>query len=569
MPFLPDVEESIWRSTQGNPLFVEEVLRLLAADASLVEGGALPIPHGVREVIRQRLGLLDEAASRLLDVAAVIGVEFDVLALSATAHASGADTASALARAESVGVLVPAGDGRRRFGHALMREAIYNDIPATRRSELHAEVSDVLERPGTSEPPLTEVAHHALSAGPRDPDRLIDRTIRAARAMVSSYALEDAVRLLERADSVLSTLPEESPRHAELWLALGDARMRAGDARGGAASCLRVAARAKAMNDAPLLARAALAYGSEFTMGLTDPTLKSLLEEALTRLAPEHRALRARLEGRLAASLQPAPDVDGVAAMATRAIADARDLGDDETLLEVLHTASAALTDAVLVPGIRGNQLDAVRLATKLGRSSQAPSCVYPPHFSPRRARRRWRPPKRTSTRTKRWRARPGSLGTSGPSRFFARCVRLLEGRFRRRRRAGQRRAREIIATVADPGLPSLVDVADSLHRLQSARSAQPSSIALEPELLARCAPDGTRERNTLTSFAGVACARWPARPRRRARSSPAMIPLELGDGTNPRVGRMMALTAGSNAAIEDQAAEPVRAASPVGVASG
>ena len=169
-------------------MFVQEVLRLLAAEPELARGSALPIPHGVREVIRQRLGLLDDASVRLLDVASVIGVEFERAVLSATARTGETDVASAIAHARKVGVLVDAGGGRERFGHALIRDAIYNDLPASRRVELHAAVADALERSHPDDPPLSEVAHHTILAGPAEADRLVDRSIRAARAFSDAYA---------------------------------------------------------------------------------------------------------------------------------------------------------------------------------------------------------------------------------------------------------------------------------------------------------------------------------------------------------------------------------------------
>lgn len=362
-----DVEEAIWRSTQGNPLFVEEVMRLLAADPALAQTAAIPIPHGVREVIRQRLALLDEKALRLLDTGAVMGIEFDASLLAITAGSNDVEVGAMIAHARRVGVLAQAGEGRERFGHALIRDALYNDLPASRRAEIHGAFADALERSRDAENRLSEIAHHTLLAGPSAADRLIDRSLRAARAFGAVHAHEDAVRCLERAESALATQRDPDERTGELWLALGDARMGAGDVAGGADACLRVIQLARDLEDGSLFARATLAYGAEFTVGSTDPTLKALLEEALARLGPGDRALRVRVEARLAASLQPAPDPEAVASMALRAIEMAKALGDDRTLLDVIHTASAALIEAVLVRDGAALQLEAVRLATRLG----------------------------------------------------------------------------------------------------------------------------------------------------------------------------------------------------------
>jgi tetratricopeptide (TPR) repeat protein len=153
--------------------------------------------------------------------------------------------------------------------------------------------------------------------------------------------------------------------------------MRLGDLAGGRACALRVAETARSLEDNALFARAALAYGAELTAGHTDATMRSLLEETLERLdgaatgiasaRMELQKLRVRARARLAACLQPAPDPAAVARMSLDAVAEARALGDDPTLLEVLRNAGATLGEAYFVPeGIELDR-DAVRIATSLG----------------------------------------------------------------------------------------------------------------------------------------------------------------------------------------------------------
>ena len=74
------VVAAVHRATDGNPLFVRELIRLFAAEGRLHGGdvsAGLPIPDRVREVVHSRLRLVSQECHRLLSVAAVIGRDFD------------------------------------------------------------------------------------------------------------------------------------------------------------------------------------------------------------------------------------------------------------------------------------------------------------------------------------------------------------------------------------------------------------------------------------------------------------------------------------------------------------
>jgi tetratricopeptide (TPR) repeat protein len=327
----------------------------------------VPIPLGVRDVIRQRLDVLDERSLEVLDVAAVIGVEADESTIASVSGRPREEVIASLEAAERAGVLARIHDRRFRFTHALVRDALYGDIARTRRRALHSAVADVLDRSNT--PSLTEIAHHAIVAGVG----IAPRVSRAARALSLAYADEDALPLLEGAVAALDDAGDMRGG-AELRLVLGQTRMRLGDLAGGKACCVRAAETARSLTDAALFARAALTHGAELIPGHTDPTMKGLLEEALDRLSLLQRAegheaavLRARLEARLAATLQPAPDPQAVARMAVDAVRAARALGDEPALLEVLHNAGAALGEAVFDPEGLEMAREAIRIASMLG----------------------------------------------------------------------------------------------------------------------------------------------------------------------------------------------------------
>jgi hypothetical protein len=141
----------IHRRSGGNPFFVRELARVLAAGGDLAA-----VPAGVRDVVRYRVATLPDAAQTVLRHAAVAGLDVDVDLL------PGAGVLDALELAATRGFLVELGPGRFRFAHALVRDTLYEDLSQSRRARLHAHLAEALER---SRPHDVEaIAHHSLHA---------------------------------------------------------------------------------------------------------------------------------------------------------------------------------------------------------------------------------------------------------------------------------------------------------------------------------------------------------------------------------------------------------------------
>ncbi|MGH2717119.1 MAG: AAA family ATPase, partial [Actinomycetota bacterium] len=130
---------AVFRQTEGNPLFVREVVRLLASEGRLKVDDAHPpevldIPVNVRDAIGRRLEHLSPACNEALSVASVIGREFDIAVLAAALAMAADRLEGALEEAVAARVLVGLPDaGQRsriyRFNHTLMRETIYGQVP--------------------------------------------------------------------------------------------------------------------------------------------------------------------------------------------------------------------------------------------------------------------------------------------------------------------------------------------------------------------------------------------------------------------------------------------------------
>ena len=287
--------------TEGNPLFVDEVVRLLAAQGRLVgleDAGRPAIPPTVREVIAQRLAHLPEACTDLLMRAAVVGREFSLLTLGRVAGDEPLDVLDP-ALAAHVVVEVPEVRGRLRFSHGLIRDALYEELPPGQRSRTHRRIGEVLERVYAPDPDThaAELAYHFFEgAQSGDADKALRYAIVAGDRAGASLAYEEAVRLYRMGLELLDGLDavDEQVR-CDLLLAVGDAEMRAGDGDRAKESFWRAAEIARREQLRDRLARAALGYGGRFVWSRagSDSRLVPLLEEALAAVEPGDSGVRA------------------------------------------------------------------------------------------------------------------------------------------------------------------------------------------------------------------------------------------------------------------------------------
>jgi predicted ATPase len=367
----PTLVAAITEETEGNPLFVGEVVTLLAAEGRLDEvasaGWRPALPSSVKEVIGRRLHRLTQECVGVLEQASVVGREFPLDVLSRLSDRPTPELLGVLDEAITARVItdVPGAPGRLRFAHALVRDTLYDALPQTRRLELHRATAESIE--ATSGPDVTgrlsELAHHLFLALPAvDAPTAVSYARRAGDQAQSVLAHEEAARLYRTALQALELVPEPSRElECRLLISLGGAIMAAGDAPSAKDSYLRSVVLARSLGATDLLAEAALGYG-----GLTlwsrageDPLIIALLEEALEALGAEETPLRARVLARLAAGLRDEHDPARREALSELAVAIARRLGDDRILTHVLDGRSAAIL-------LRDNQHERLETAEEL-----------------------------------------------------------------------------------------------------------------------------------------------------------------------------------------------------------
>lgn len=362
-----EVESTVFRATQGLPLFLVELVRLLMAGGGLrasLGASRLPIPFGVRESIRQRLASLSPDLLIALEIASVLDPSISAGLLAEVSGIEADDAALRLAGLVDRHVLVERDNGSYAFDHALVREVVYRDLPLTRRHELHALAGDALAR--RPDAGAAEVARHFFDAGARHRDRAVDYALLSAEHAAELGAYDDAITTLEHARRALADIGARG-RLANVDLGLGRVLMQSGNFERGRAACLRAAEEAQVQEDVTLLAESALAYGAATVPSMVISELVRLLGEALERIDEAH-PLRPRLMARLAAARQPEPpSFEEPIRLARDAFSAARALGDERLLLCTLHDGMGALMDLSDPRERRLLNEEAGRLAARLG----------------------------------------------------------------------------------------------------------------------------------------------------------------------------------------------------------
>ncbi len=366
-----ELAAQVHAETEGNPFFATEIGRLLGSEASGGDANAtLPIPETVMEAVARRLERQSASCRETLTFASVIGREFDPAVVEAVSGAREDEVYGALEEAASARLLagLPNAPGRLRFSHILVRDALYESIPAPRRVRLHHAIGAALEMlySENREPHLAEVARHFLAGGRPVRDKAIEYAQRAGDRAASQLAHEEAVRHYKAALDVLdATGSGDADRACELLLSLGEALSRAGRGQEAREVLRRAAALAERTGKTDRLARAAFEYGGRFawSRASTDPFLVPLLERALAAIGAADSADRVKLLARLATAIRDEPSRARRVRIAEEAVQIARRLDDPETLAFALEGHWTAVEG----PDTAGGGIEPGAMLVKLG----------------------------------------------------------------------------------------------------------------------------------------------------------------------------------------------------------
>ncbi|MDQ4130352.1 MAG: AAA family ATPase [Actinomycetota bacterium] len=313
--------ELVVSKSEGNPLFVEEILHSLIERRLLTrnpEGGwtlsgalsDLEIPDSIHGLLLDRIDRLPDGARDLLKVASVIGRRFSLRMLDAVAERLGlVGGRTELGVLEGAGLLEVASVEpvlEYAFRHPLLHEAAYRSLLRQQRRRLHRVVGEVLaEVVGDRDGELAAVlASHFEQAG--DLDRAVDHLIAAGEHALRRLANREALLFYERAAAAVPPEPlgpEEVDRRLRLLIGLGRAQHRVRGSDEARATFARAAELARTHDRPERLAEATLGRAEAWVVWDTEGQLVDPLEEALDRLPEAPSPLRARVLARLAQAL--------------------------------------------------------------------------------------------------------------------------------------------------------------------------------------------------------------------------------------------------------------------------
>ena len=253
------LRSTVLARTEGNPFFVEEVLRSLMEDGTLIRGDSgwhvegearqIAVPDTLNAVLSARLDQLDEESKQVAQVAAVVGREFSVEALGAL-DPGAANLDGPLMTLQRRGLIRETSRVPRRvfaFKHWLTQDTAYNSLLLSTRRVLHARMADWLQ----SEEPdrVGDIARHLLEA--QQYDRALPYAVVAGDQAARAFAMNEAIDWYHRAIDIVPRV-DNVPLARQGYEGLGFAQQFASDIAGAVATYEAMARFAKEQADQPM-----------------------------------------------------------------------------------------------------------------------------------------------------------------------------------------------------------------------------------------------------------------------------------------------------------------------------
>lgn len=343
---IAEVVDVLLRRADGNALFAKELLDLFTVDGRIdreAMRGSRAIPPGVQFVVRRRVAQLPVPTQRLLPLAAVLGQSFDVAPLAAAAGEPEGAVLDALRPALDADLVADDAAGLR-FTHALVADALAEEVDVARRAQVHAVAARwYADEAGPDLGPLApRVAHHAVGGllagtGPL----AISAATRAAEIAEASAADEDAAAYHATVAEVLARVrPTDTLARVDALVAQGRCLMRADQVEAAKEPLLAAIDLARATGAVDRMVAAAVLFnqGHVWTnegYGVVDERVVDALDRTLVALGDEDLTARELILGARASELVFA-DRDRHRIACQEAVETARRAEDPATLARVL-----------------------------------------------------------------------------------------------------------------------------------------------------------------------------------------------------------------------------------------
>ncbi len=374
----PAFSHALHAETEGNPFFVEEIIRHLAEAgvqtdrASKRELERFGLPEGIKRVIARRLARLDAQSMELLRVAAVIGRDFDISLLERVVELDESEFLNALDAALAAGLIAesPVAMGRYSFTHALIRETLYEGLSPPRRARIHRRVGDALETT-RGEKQLTALAlHFARAAGAEESEKAIQYAMLAGEQATALLAHEEAAEHYACAIEVLERFePDQLERRAELLNLLGEAQVRAGERVEAGGSFVAAGEIATRLGDSDNLARAAIGASRRYVQepGVVDQELIAMLRRALAMTEQDRTLTRVKLLSRMCGAIYYSNERGQMREYCMQASALANELADPEAQAYAWAAQRRANWEPAHLPARLEASTELLRCARQIG----------------------------------------------------------------------------------------------------------------------------------------------------------------------------------------------------------
>jgi class 3 adenylate cyclase/tetratricopeptide (TPR) repeat protein len=234
-----ELTERTLTQAEGNPFYLEEIIRSLLGSGALVQDGEtgqwqvsrhmddIEIPGTLHGVLMARIDRLPEDAKRVLQTASVIGRIFTYHVLGAVAEEEATldKHLMTLQQEEMIHERAHMTELEYVFKHELTRKAAYGSLLKKERRAIHRRVAEALERlfPARIEEHLALLAHHWEQSG--DPHKALGYLLRAGDKARLAYAHQEAIDYYQRAQTILQKIGSGADKQ---WLVseegLGDVR---------------------------------------------------------------------------------------------------------------------------------------------------------------------------------------------------------------------------------------------------------------------------------------------------------------------------------------------------------
>lgn len=222
--------EAIHRETEGNPFFIEEVVKALVDQGQIYWAGDhwerdelenLAIPQSIKEAIGRRLNHLNKSCIDILHTAAVIGKDFPYVLLAAVSTADENQILDALEEAVAAQLIEPLANESFVFTHDKIREVLYDEILSIRRNRLHRQIVQAIEEGQAGDPAdhVEDLAYHTIAANMLDEG--LGYALKAAEKAQNVFAGNEALQYYRQAKECAESLGDRAAQ-AKIHEAMGD-----------------------------------------------------------------------------------------------------------------------------------------------------------------------------------------------------------------------------------------------------------------------------------------------------------------------------------------------------------